>query len=154
MAELNLREKSVEFTELKLPDDVAHLVGDIEPLNRWSSATEAIDNVAKIAEVQDKRFKLQRVLDIWSDYHSHERDLRKSVAKWVFRALFAEIGVSIVLMFLIGIRWLHVDRWVADVFFTAVFSQASAMAYWIVKSLFPAPQTDPLSQINDIVSKL
>lgn len=154
MAEMDTQNPQLNSTVAQLPPNIADLVGDIEPISRWDIGTEAVENVAKIAGVQDKRVKLHSVLGIWSEYYRHERKLRKSVAQKVFVALFIEIGCSIAVMACIGFGWMHFNKWVANIFFTTVFGQVSAMAYWIIKSLFPAPKTDPLSQINDIVSKL
>lgn len=145
------RQSQSPFDEA-LPDDVLAEVGDIEVVGRWTA--DQVNNFQVYAGVQDKRYKLKRAIRIWEDFYGAERSMRKTFALWVFIALGTEILFGVAAFFCLGFGVIHLNQWIADVFFVGVFSQVAAMAIQIVKSLFPTPKKDPLSQINDIVSKL
>lgn len=117
-------------------------------------APEDLESYKVVADVRDRRFKMQTILGIWRRTQEGERQLRKNVAYWILGALFFELAAGNAAFFLIGFDRFTVSEWVAQTFIIGMYTQIVSIVLIVVKSLFPVPKTDILSEINQMVDKL
>ena len=115
-----------------------------------SVTKDDVDVYARIHEVENKSYKLRRVLAAWEHQHSEERALRKTYAKWLLVILSVQALLINVAFFLIGFGWLVVEQWVATSFIVAVYGEVAAMTLIVVKYLFPDVRPDVLNLIEDL----
>ena len=99
--------------------------------------SEQLDAAERITAIQDESWALHEVIGAWRQQQDSERDLRRSYATWMFGALLVESAVASTIIFLLGFSKITLDRWVADVFFVAVFGQVATCLVTITKYLFP-----------------
>lgn len=117
-------------------------------------APEDLDSYKTVADVEDRRFKMQTVLGIWRKTQEGERELRRTVAYWILGALFIELAAGNTAFFLIGFGMFTVPEWVAQTFLIGMYAQIVSIVLIVVKSLFPSPKTDTISELNKMVDKL
>lgn len=96
-----------------------------------------LESYGKLKEIEDRSFRLRKIIDAWEKQHTEERNMRKGFAKAILFALFIQIVSINIAFFLIGFNKIHVEQWVANTFIIAVFTEISAMVFAIVKYLFP-----------------
>lgn len=110
----------------------------------------SIDDAIKQQQASDKSAALKLVLDEWSNQQKSERELRGSYANWLLIFLFAQIVAVNAAFFFIGFKWLQVDEWTSRLFIMAVFSELSAMVFFIVKYLFSKAE----DRMMELIEKL
>lgn len=104
--------------------------------------------------LEDKRFKLINVLNIWRKTQKNERKLKKVVAYMILGGLATELIAGNTAFFLIGFGLFKVPEWVAQTFFIGMYAQIISVVLIVVKSLFPTPKSDSLTELNKMVDKL
>lgn len=102
---------------------------------------------------ENKRYKLLRVLEIWSDIQEAEMKMKKWVAIAVFTILIFEVLLVGVAFFGIGLGKIKVDLWVAETFIAGMIIQVFAIATIVVKGLFPQKEASSLSEVTQIVKE-
>jgi hypothetical protein len=117
-------------------------------------APEDLETYKLVSDVEDRRVKMQSILGIWRRTQEDERKLRRTVAYWILGALFVELAAGNTAFFLIGFDRFTVSEWVAQTFIVGMYTQIVSIVLIVVKSLFPAPKTDILSELNQMVDKL
>ena len=104
----------------------------------------------QVSEEARKNKKLQAVLDSWEKQTKQERDLRRHYAKYLLWSLFAQAIVVNIAFFMIGWKFIEVEEWTARIFILAVFSELSAMVFFIVKYLFAPTDENVLRLIEKL----
>lgn len=107
-----------------------------------------------INEIEQKRLKSLRVLGIWEQLQESERRLKTKVAWCILGAMFLELCVGNMAFYLIGSRAIAVDQWLAKTFIIGMYGQIISITVIVVKSLFPSPKSDVLTELNKMVKKL
>ena len=125
-----------------LRDRVIDVVSEVKPSD--------LDNYERIQNIENKRTKLNTLLQAWGKQQNEERALRAKYAKWLLSGLFVQMVLVDATFFAIGMKWLAVDQWVASSFILAVLADIGAMTTIVTKYLFPKQNSD----ILDIIEKL
>jgi hypothetical protein len=111
---------------------------------------EDLDAYGRLREIEDKSYKLQKILEAWQNQHREERAMRKTYAT----ALLAGLGVQMLLVnaafFLIGFKLLQVEQWIANTFIMAVFAEIAGMTFFVIKYLFPKVSSDVLATLEKL----
>ena len=83
---------------------------------------------------------------LFNDFHQafwQDREQMRLPRAWyawtLLGALAVEVVASLLALFLLGFGRMHLSRWVADVFFVAVFAQIVGLVHVILTHLFPTP---------------
>jgi hypothetical protein len=131
---------------LELPESLREKVKFIGP----SVSSEDIDAYGRWRDIENKSYKLQKLLEAWERQHTEERAMRKTYAT----ALLVALGIQMLLVnsafFLIGFGLLRVEQWVANTFIMAVFGEIAGMTFFIIKYLFPKVSADVLSTVEKL----
>lgn len=99
----------------------------------------------------DRRLKEKSILKLWIHHEKSERTLRRNVALGLGVLLFLELAVGNTAFMLIGGRVMEFPDWAIQTFFIGMYTQITAMAFFVVKGLFPTPKTDSLTAIREMV---
>jgi hypothetical protein len=152
MAEQNEAIENYEISFGKTTyEEVNKLLQNV-PTKKLSS--EDLNSYKIIADVQARRFKMQTILGIWKRSQDDERSLRRIVAYWVLAGLFVQLAAGNTAFFLYGFGIFEVPEWVAQAFFIGMYTQIVSIVLIVVKSLFPSPKTDGITELNKMVDKL
>jgi ABC-type multidrug transport system fused ATPase/permease subunit len=116
------------------------------------SFSKLMSVVGRSYDMDDRRRQNRLALRLFHQHHRGERRLRLFYAAFILLALFLELAVSIVALFLIGAGSLRISRSIGDVFFVGVFAQVITLASIVVKALFPRPDKDMLTQLMDLLN--
>lgn len=109
-----------------------------------------LDVYGRVREIEDKSYKLQRVLNAWEGQHREERAMRKTYATWMLVGLGVQMLLVNAAFFLIGFKLIEVNQWVANTFIMAVFSEIAGMTFFIIKYLFPKVSSDVLTTVEKL----
>jgi len=109
-----------------------------------------IDSYGKFRDIENKALKLQRLLKTWTAQQEAERKLRKTYATWLLVALSAQVVLINLAFFLLGLKVLNVEVWVANTFIIAVFTELASMTWFVVKYLFPKDSQGLLNLIEKL----
>lgn len=63
-------------------------------------------------------------------------DLRTKYANKLYYLLIGEVVTIFILVFLVGLEWLKIDKWVLNILITGVMAQTFGLVRTIVKNLF------------------
>jgi hypothetical protein len=118
-----------------LPEGVLAIDGPIQN-------SEQLESAERLQRLADESWALRKVIEAWTEQRRLERALRKRYANVVLATLLAEIAFAATVLILIGADTITLDKWVANVFFAAVFAQIAAGAHAILKYLFPPGYID------------
>lgn len=99
--------------------------------------SEDIDTYRQFREIQDKSYKLNIIVDAWKIQQREERKLRNIYAGWLLAFLFVQMILINISFFLIGQEILKIEKWVANTFIIAVFTEIVSMIMVIIRYLFP-----------------
>jgi len=112
--------------------------------------SEQLENTERLQRLADESWALRQVVEAWTAQRTLERSLRERYANIVIGTLLVEIVFAGTILLLIGRNKITIDRWVANIFFAAVFTQIAAGAHAILKYLFPPGYVDdvPLELIR------
>jgi O-acetyl-ADP-ribose deacetylase (regulator of RNase III) len=121
----------------QLPTSVVRIEGAIE-------STDDLTRAERLTKLQDDSWVVHEVVTVWREQANSERDLRRTYAKALLAALFAEALFASTMFILLGCGVLTVSEWVANVFFAIVFGQIAAGVLAITRYLFPPGRGDVL----------
>lgn len=126
-----------------LPEGVIAVEGPI-------TNSDQLESTERLQRLADESWALRQVVQAWTAQRTLERSLRKRYANIVLTALLVEMTFAGIVLLLIGFNTVTLDKWVANVFFAAVFTQIAAGANAILKYLFPPGYVDdvPLELIR------
>jgi len=113
-------------------------------------SSDDIDTYRQLREIEDRSYQLRAVVGAWETQQTQERMLRRSYAGWLLLLLFLQVIVINIVFFLIGLKYLIVEEWLAKTFIIAVFAEIAAMTLVVVRYLFPKGASD----FRDILEKL
>lgn len=114
-----------------LPKGILGIIGPI-------TDAEQLESAERLQRLVDDSWALRQVVEAWTAQRTLERSLRQRYANIVLATLIVEIAFAGVVLILIGSAKITLDKWVANVFFAAVFAQIAAGAHSILEYLFPA----------------
>lgn len=97
-----------------------------------------INVMERIQIAQDFSWVIRTVVTAWNLQQSQERRLRTFYANAILVALLVEVLFAFAAFLLIGLEWIKVEQWVANVFFLSVFGQIAGGAIGIIRYLFPS----------------
>ncbi|HSK74449.1 MAG TPA: hypothetical protein VK892_22300 [Pyrinomonadaceae bacterium] len=130
-----------------LPYDLKEKIVSIgKPLTDSSQ----IDDYEKLEKIRNRSQKLQIILKTWETQQTEERNMRKTYAKWLLIALFAQIVLINTIFFFIGFGLMTVERWVATTFIIAVFFEISALLLVVVNYLFPKVGSELITLLEKV----
>lgn len=112
--------------------------------------SDEVDTYRQLQEIRDKSKKLSTILDAWERQHSEERKLRQTYALWLLVGLFVQMVLVNAAFFAIGLKWIQVDKWVANAFILAVFGEIASMTFFVIKYLFPKVSSDVLATLEKL----
>lgn len=119
--------------EVRIPDNLNKIVLSVGP----SMSSEEIDTYGKFKEIEDRSYKLKKILDAWERQHTEERKLRVTYAKYLLSAIFVQLVLVNLVLFLLGFGIIKLEQWMANIFVVSVFAEIVGMAHIILKYLFP-----------------
>jgi hypothetical protein len=133
-------------TNSMLPDSIREKVVSVgTPVT-----SDEVDTYRQLQEIRDKSKKLSTILDAWERQHSEERKLRQTYALWLLVGLFVQMVLVNAAFFAIGLKWIQVDKWVANAFILAVFGEIASMTFFVIKYLFPKVSSDVLATLEKL----
>ena len=133
-------------TTSMLPDSIREKVVSVgTPVT-----SDEVDTYRQLQEIRDKSKKLSTILDAWERQHSEERKLRQTYALWLLVGLFVQMVLVNAAFFAIGLKWIQVDKWVANAFILAVFGEIASMTFFVIKYLFPKVSSDVLATLEKL----
>jgi len=136
----------VTVTTSMLPDSIREKVVSVgTPVT-----SDEVDTYRQLQEIRDKSKKLSTILDAWERQHSEERKLRQTYALWLLVGLFVQMVLVNAAFFAIGLKWIQVDKWVANAFILAVFGEIASMTFFVIKYLFPKVSSDVLATLEKL----
>lgn len=91
---------------------------------------------------------LATVIAAWQKQHKADMDLRANYAKWLVQFLVVQAAVMNVLFILLGMKWLHCDEKIAQIFVTGVFAECVALVWAVVNYLFQNNNKDVFELIR------
>ena len=133
-------------SELTSSSVIKDTVGDVTP--------EELDIYKGYKGLENYRFKLETVLEIWQKQEEQDRNLRKIVAYAIFGGLGVELIIGNLIMILMGFGKIKIEQWVANIFFVGMYTQIVTLVTVVVKNLFPTPQKDGNNLLKEIVKDL
>ena len=104
--------------------------------------SDEIVTYRQLREIEDRSYQLRTIVGAWETQQAQERMLRRSYAGWLLVLLFFQVIVINVVFFLIGLKYLIVEEWLAKTFIIAVFAEIAAMTLVVVRYLFPRVVAD------------
>src|SRR6266481_8716974 len=90
---------------------------------------QELDAYGRFREIEDRSYKLQRILEAWEGQHREERAMRKTYAAWMLIGLGVQMLLVNAAFFLIGFKMIEVNQWVANTFIMAVFGEIAGMTF-------------------------
>jgi len=131
---------------LKVPSSIRDLVTEVkEPIS--ASALETLD---KYTQIHDRSYQLHTFVEAWKEQQNSDRKMRATYATWLLIVVSVQILLINIAFFMIGARVLEVEKWVANVFITAVLVEVSSLVLIVVKYLFP----EGLKSALDILDRI
>ena len=110
-----------------------HMIREVgEPVT-----SDDVDTYRQLREIEDKSYKLRTVIVAWERQQTEERRLRRCYAGWLLFLLYLQVIVVNTGFFLIGLKYLVIEEWVAKTFIIAVFAEIAAITLVVVRYLFP-----------------
>lgn len=122
--------------------------------NYGSVTPEEVGVYTQIQAADDQSYKIRTVIDTWKEQQKEERNMRRNIAYFIMGALFIEIIVGNVILFLLGVEKLNLSEWVSNVFYVGMYTQVVAIATIVVRNLFPKPLKDNSASISELIEKL
>lgn len=117
-------------------------------------AKQEVEQSIAMQQQRDKTYKLEFVLGTWKETQEYERKLKQRVANIVFALLGLEVLVGNTAFFFYGFGLINVPEWVAQTFYVGMYVQVIGIVTIVVRSLFPKPKSDTLTELNRMVDKL
>jgi len=131
--------------DVSLPEDLASTVQAVGN----AVSPDDVDTYGRLRRIEDQSFRLRALVDAWERQQTQERSLRKHYAKWLLRALFAQIVLIDAAFFLLGFGVIEVEKWVATTFIVAAFGELAGMSAIVVKYLFPKVGSEVIERIGE-----
>jgi len=124
-------------------------------IDAWSDISENDDVTLTPKDKIDlsnqmlKEDKQYHIIYAWKDKNKLENELKKKYGSKLLWIFGGEIGVSMILLILMGVKIIELEEWTINIFFTAVFTHTSIMVVHIIKHLFPITQENILKFLED-----
>ncbi len=113
----------------KLPDVIKEVYGEVDQ-NYWTP-----QNIQEWSTVR----LTNTALEAWQEQQNHERELRKTYAKWVFILITFQIIAIFFLVVFDGLAWINIRENIVKILLPSALGEIFGMGFLVVKYLFSNP---------------
>jgi hypothetical protein len=127
----------------KKPNLPVTLPSVVESVGR-SVTPEDVDTYGRVTEINDQSHRVRTIVTAWKRQQEQDRNLRRHYATVLLIGLGVQVVFIDVVYMMVGFGKLTIEPWTTKTMIMAVFAEAAAMVFWIVKYLFRPINNDIL----------
>jgi len=109
-----------------------------------------VETLDRYAQIRDRSYQLRTFVEAWKEQQNSDRKMRSRYATWILIVVSVQIILINIAFFMIGAKVLEIEKWVANVFITAVLIEVSSLVLIVVKYLFPEGMKSAVDLIDHI----